>query len=98
MKYVINIHLDHMLNNDRLAEKFYGCTVYKGFLYPANYHRWHSPISGRIFKTELVDGSYYSQPYYIQPDPVLRRNSKSISPMSQLEVSSISKLIILKLL
>ena len=55
-----------MLNNDKLAERFYGGTVYQGFLSPTSYHRWHSPVSGTILKTELVDGSYYSRPYDIQ--------------------------------
>ena len=55
-----------MLNNDELAKKFYGGTVYQAFLSPSSYHRWHSPVSGWILKTDLVDGSYFSQSYSIQ--------------------------------
>ena len=54
---------DHMLNNNDLAKKFYGGTIYQGALKASSYHRWHSPVSGMIFKTELVDGYYYSLLY-----------------------------------
>ena len=52
-----------------MAEKFYGGTVYQAFLSATSYHRWHSPVSGFIKQTELVDGSYYSQTYTIKDDP-----------------------------
>ena len=59
-----------MLNNHKVAEKFYGGTVYQAFLSATSYHRWHSPVSGLILQTELVDGSYFSQTYAIKTDPV----------------------------
>ena len=34
-------------------------------------HRWHSPVSGTIYKTELVDGSYFSVAHNIQDDLAL---------------------------
>ena len=68
--------LDHILNNDNLAKKFYGGTVYQAFLSATSYHRWHSPVSGYILKTELVDGSYYSQTYNIQTDPASPNESQ----------------------
>ncbi|XP_068675174.1 uncharacterized protein [Montipora foliosa] len=52
-----------------IGQKFYGGTVYRAFLSATSYHRWHSPVSGTIRKTELVDGSYYSQTHNIQDDP-----------------------------
>ena len=58
-----------MLNKSNLAKKFHGGTVYQGFLSPTSYHRWQSPVSGTIYKTELVDGSYYSETHNIQDDP-----------------------------
>ncbi|KAJ7388297.1 hypothetical protein OS493_038666 [Desmophyllum pertusum] len=61
--------LDFMLNMSDLAKQFHGGTVYQAFLSATSYHRWHSPVSGTIYKTELVDGSYYSQTYNIQDDP-----------------------------
>ena len=61
--------LDFILNMDPLAQQFYGGTVYQAFLSATSYHRWHSPVSGKIYKTVLVDGSYYSQTHNIQDDP-----------------------------
>lgn len=61
--------LDFMLNMSPLAKQFHGGTVYQAFLSATSYHRWHSPVSGTIHKTELVDGSYYSQTHNIQDDP-----------------------------
>jgi len=51
--------LDHMLNNDPLAHQFIGGTVYQAFLSALSYHRWHSPVNGRVVKTVLVPGTYY---------------------------------------
>ena len=61
--------LDFILNMSDLALQFHGGTVYQAFLSATSYHRWHSPVSGTIYKTELVDGSYYSQTHNIQDDP-----------------------------
>ncbi|CAB4034985.1 phosphatidylserine decarboxylase family, partial [Paramuricea clavata] len=69
--------LDHMLNNHDLAAKFYGGTVYQAFLSATSYHRWHSPVSGLILKTEVVDGSYYSQTYNIQTDAASPNESQA---------------------
>ncbi|XP_028390654.1 L-tryptophan decarboxylase-like [Dendronephthya gigantea] len=63
--------LDHMLNDDELAKKFYGGTVYQAYLTAFNYHRWHSPVSGYVVKTELVDGSYYSQTHHLPSDATM---------------------------
>lgn len=53
--------LQHMMAMDPLAEKFAGGTVYQAFLSALSYHRWHSPVSGTIVKTQLIDGSYYAE-------------------------------------
>jgi len=60
--------LSHMLNNNEWYKYFLGGTVYQAFLSAKSYHRWHSPISGTIVETELIDGSYYSETYNIQND------------------------------
>ncbi|MFA6657530.1 MAG: phosphatidylserine decarboxylase family protein [Mesotoga sp.] len=52
--------LNHMLADDPLTELFEGGTIYQAFLSALSYHRWHSPVSGRIVKTRLIDGSYYA--------------------------------------
>ena len=46
--------------HQELAQTFVGGTVYQAFLSAYNYHRWHAPVSGRIVKAYLVDGTYYS--------------------------------------
>lgn len=53
--------LQHMLAMDPLTEQFVGGTVYQAFLSALSYHRWHSPVSGTIVKTRLIDGSYYAE-------------------------------------
>ena len=53
--------LQHMMALDPLANQFDGGTVYQAFLSALSYHRWHSPVSGTIVKTKLIDGSYYAE-------------------------------------
>ena len=61
--------LSHMMAGDPLAAQFAGGTVYQAFLSALSYHRWHSPVSGRIVKTRLIDGSYYAQTPAVGFDP-----------------------------
>lgn len=61
--------LGHMLDGDSLAKQFVGGTIYQAFLSATSYHRWHSPVSGRIVKTRLIDGSYYAQTPAVGFDP-----------------------------
>lgn len=51
----------HMLANDRCAPLFAGGTVYQAYLSPLSYHRWHSPVSGRIAQVYVKDGTYYAE-------------------------------------
>lgn len=53
--------LEHMMAGDPLVEQFVGGTVYQAFLSALAYHRWHSPVSGKIVKTVVLDGSYYAE-------------------------------------
>ncbi len=53
--------LYHMMDGDPFVKEFIGGTIYQAFLSALSYHRWHSPVSGRIIKTRLVDGSYYAE-------------------------------------
>ena len=61
--------LQHMLANDPLVDKFIGGTIYQAFLSTLSYHRWHSPVSGRVVKTKNQDGSYYSETTAVGFDP-----------------------------
>ena len=53
-----------MMAGDPLAEEFVGGTVYQAFLSMTSYHRWHSPVDGKIAKAYVIDGGYFSK---IQP-------------------------------
>jgi phosphatidylserine decarboxylase len=53
--------LRHMLADEAMARSFDGGTVYQAFLSSFSYHRWHSPVSGRVVQTRVVDGSYFSE-------------------------------------
>ncbi|KAF9559667.1 hypothetical protein CPC08DRAFT_763188 [Agrocybe pediades] len=43
--------LAHMLNNDPLYEQFIGGSIWQAFLSALKYHRWASPVNGKIVKT-----------------------------------------------
>eukprot|EP00731_Ephydatia_muelleri_P004723 Em0002g899a len=51
--------LENMLNWDEYSPQFVGGTVYQAFLSALSYHRWHSPVSGTVKRTYVVNGSYY---------------------------------------
>lgn len=53
--------LQHMLADDPLAPQFVGGTIYQAFLSALSYHRWHSPVSGKVVKTYVHPGTYYSE-------------------------------------
>jgi phosphatidylserine decarboxylase len=53
--------LKHMLDHDPLAMSFVGGTVYQAFLSATSYHRWHTPVSGKIIRTAIVPGTYFSE-------------------------------------
>ncbi|KAI9459780.1 phosphatidylserine decarboxylase-domain-containing protein [Boletus coccyginus] len=42
------------------ADRFQGGSVYQAFLSPADYHCWHSPITGNIVASKLLEGGYYA--------------------------------------
>lgn len=53
--------MEFLLANDPLTDQFVGGTVYQAFLSAVSYHRWNSPVSGKVVKTQVVPGSYYSE-------------------------------------
>lgn len=69
--------LMHMLANDELTDKFVGGTIYQAFLSALSYHRWHSPVSGKIVKAYLKDGSYYAEALSMGFDPAGPNESQS---------------------
>ncbi|KAB8071693.1 phosphatidylserine decarboxylase-domain-containing protein [Aspergillus leporis] len=59
--------LSDMLGEE-FSEPFIGGTVYQGYLDIFKYHRWHAPVSGKIVKTCIVDGTHFSTPQSIRTD------------------------------
>ncbi|OCL07073.1 phosphatidylserine decarboxylase family protein [Glonium stellatum] len=59
-----------IMNGDDLASEFAGGTVYQAFLSALSYHRWHSPVDGKVLKILKIPGTYYSENRYEGfPDP-----------------------------
>ncbi|KAM0264102.1 hypothetical protein ACHAQJ_000847 [Trichoderma viride] len=54
--------VNEMLHGHQDAGQFVGGTVYQAFLSATSYHRWNSPVSGKVVHTEVVDGTYFSEP------------------------------------
>ncbi|RWA05015.1 hypothetical protein EKO27_g10097, partial [Xylaria grammica] len=55
-----------MLAHDPLSAQFDSATVYQAFLSALSYHRWHAPISGRIVRAFVKDGTYFSEPLFTE--------------------------------
>ncbi len=66
----------HMLANDPWADQFAGGTIYQAFLSALSYHRWHSPVDGRVVKTSTHDGTYYSETPAEGYDPAAPNDSQ----------------------
>ncbi|HEY4428928.1 MAG TPA: phosphatidylserine decarboxylase family protein [Solirubrobacteraceae bacterium] len=69
--------LEDMLANDDSVDEFVGGTVYQAFLSANNYHRWHSPVAGRIVRAFTREGTYYSEADSEGSDAVEPMNSQS---------------------
>lgn len=69
--------LEDMLANDKSVDQFVGGTVYQAFLSARDYHRWHSPVAGRIVRASLREGTYYSEADSEGADAVEPMNSQS---------------------
>ncbi|KAH0541560.1 hypothetical protein FGG08_003972 [Glutinoglossum americanum] len=71
--------LEHMLAGDTRASQFIGGTVYQAFLSAQSYHRWHSPVSGRVVGAYVQPGTYYSEARaegFPDPDPAAPNDSQ----------------------
>ena len=53
-----------MMDQNPLADKFIGGTVYQAFLSCLGYHQWHAPVSGTIKELHVVPGTFYAQNLY----------------------------------
>jgi phosphatidylserine decarboxylase len=69
--------LADMLANDDCVDEFVGGTVYQAFLSATNYHRWHSPVAGKVVRAYVQEGTYYSEADSEGEDAVEPTNSQS---------------------
>ncbi|KIJ57872.1 hypothetical protein HYDPIDRAFT_141941 [Hydnomerulius pinastri MD-312] len=75
--------LDHILNYDPLASQFVGGTVFQAMLSSLDYHRWHSPVDGRVVAAYVVPGTYYAARLDDNPDPdVVSRSQAFVTAIS----------------
>ncbi|KAL8829033.1 MAG: hypothetical protein Q9191_002244 [Dirinaria sp. TL-2023a] len=56
--------VEDMLAQDDLSGAFIGGAIYQAFLDSLSYHRWHSPVDGKIVKAYVKQGTYFSVPPY----------------------------------
>ncbi|KAJ4122793.1 hypothetical protein NW768_010238 [Fusarium equiseti] len=72
--------LENMFNFDQTrVEEFMGGSVYQAFLSALSYHRWNSPVNGKVVDIVNVPGTYYSQnPFqgFPNPDPCATKDSQ----------------------
>ncbi|GAP92768.1 putative phosphatidylserine decarboxylase family protein [Rosellinia necatrix] len=60
--------LDVLGHDGALAPRFAGATVYQAFLSALSYHRWHSPVAGRVVRAFVRGGTYFSEPLFLRDD------------------------------
>ncbi|CAE6530642.1 unnamed protein product [Rhizoctonia solani] len=53
--------LQDMFHDDPFTKHFVGGTIFQCYLRPIYYHRWHSPVNGRVVKIRVIPGVYFSQ-------------------------------------
>ncbi|KIJ63757.1 hypothetical protein HYDPIDRAFT_29108 [Hydnomerulius pinastri MD-312] len=61
--------MKHILNNDPLASRFVGGSIYQALLGSLDYHRWHSPIDGTVVAAYIVPGTYYAGRVDVDDNP-----------------------------
>lgn len=65
-----------ILDHEYTAEFGDGCTVYQAFLCAKTYHRWHSPVDGKVVKVKNVPGTYYAEAPVEGFDPAAPNDSQ----------------------
>lgn len=68
-----------MLAHDPLAAQFDGATIYQAFLSALSYHRWHAPVSGKVVRAFVQDGTYFSEPLVETPEAGIEIDTRGIS-------------------
>ncbi|MEM7049347.1 MAG: phosphatidylserine decarboxylase family protein [Acidobacteriota bacterium] len=66
----------HDMLDGNYVEEFVGGDVYQAFLSPFNYHRWHSPVAGKVVKAYIKEGLLFSQDSAWGEDPTDQDHSE----------------------
>ena len=66
----------HDMLDGNYVEQFEGGDVFQAFLSPFNYHRWHSPVSGKVVKAYVKEGLLFSQDTFWGEDPTDQDHSE----------------------
>ncbi|KAF9242268.1 Phophatidylserine decarboxylase-domain-containing protein [Melanogaster broomeanus] len=75
--------LDHILNYHPLASQLVGGTVFQAMLSSLDYHRWHSPVDGRVVAVQIVPGTYYAGRLDDDQDPdIISRSQAFVTAIS----------------
>ncbi|CAB3996536.1 phosphatidylserine decarboxylase family, partial [Paramuricea clavata] len=80
--------LEHLLDDEALAEKYVGGTVFQAFLLPNNYHRWHSPVDGIITKAYIKEGAYFAEALSMGYHPTGNQNIEIEERISSFPVAT----------
>jgi len=76
-----NFNLAGLLGSPQLAEKFKGGSIALFRLAPQDYHRFHSPVDGKVLETNTIEGQYYTvNPMAVCSDlDVFTENKRAVS-------------------
>jgi phosphatidylserine decarboxylase len=56
------LNIVDLLDGSKYAEKFVGGTALSCVLMPNTYHRYHSPIDGKVVEAKIVEGVFFGHP------------------------------------
>ena len=76
-----NFSLRHLFNDEKMAQEFQGGSIAVFRLAPVDYHRFHSPVDGKIGQAMTsITGTYYTvNPIAIKENlDVLTRNQRTV--------------------
>lgn len=64
------------------AESFAGGTVYQAYLSALSFHRWRSPVTGRVLASYNINGAYYLQSYHNGFDDSGKNGTNATDPVA----------------
>lgn len=88
----VGFTLEKLLGSADLAQTFDQGSIVVARLAPQDYHRWHSPINGKVRSVNLIPGAYYTvNPQAINEEGVMDvfcENKRSVMLLDRAETGS----------